>query len=435
MSDAFGVRVLEAISGSGSRRLLSLSRFVAVLIPCSIRCAAQGQDLSPNSYVQQGSGISPTVELITAAPEHARITASILAQYNSDVTLNDANAGNGSDFILTESLGVTNQWQLSDSSSISLDVTVGYENYLRHSSFSGLTLNVGGGQGITLGFATGRVKWTLYDRPSYTQDPAQNPELSGVGKYASFTNSAGINADLPMGAALDVTLGYEMLDYVTTETSSATSSFSQDHVSHSFRLSSPYQLNPATQAGMSASVTITQYQDQSTQNSTAFSFGPFLKAQLTAVTTAYLTGGSQTVSNAGGGPGNGSTTDSKGFYGEAIISNRPNPRFSHQLDLGRETQLGIISNTVTDDYVRYSATLGLGPTVSLNGNAFIEHGQEMGGLVGETFNQFGGGLSLGLPLARTINLTIGCQWTQKDSNVAGRSYSQYRLNAGVDWVF
>jgi len=286
-----------------------------------------------------------------------------------------------------------------------------------------------------LGFSTGRVKWTLYDRPSYTQDPAQNPELSGVGKYAAFTNLAGIESDWPLGEALKITLGYEMSDYTTTETSSRASSLSQDHVSHSFRLSSPYQLNPATQAGMSTSVTVTQYQNQSTQDSTAFSVGPFVKAQLTAVSTAYLTGGLQNVSNAGGGPGNGSTTSDNGFYGEAIISNRPNSRFSHQLDLGRETQLGTISNTVTDDYVRYSATLGLGPTVSLNGNAFVDHGQEMGGLVGETFNQYGGGLSLGLPLARTINLTVGCQWTQKDSNIAGRSYSQFRINAGLSWTF
>jgi hypothetical protein len=156
---------------------------------------------------------------------------------------------------------------------------------------------------------------------------------------------------------------------------------------------------------------------------------------MTAVTSAYLTGGLQTVSNAGGGPGTGSATDDNGFYGEAIISNRPNSRFSHQIDVGRETQLGTISNTVTDDYVRYSATLALGPIVSLSGNAFVDHGEEMGGLVGETYYQYGGGLTLGLPLARTLMLTVGCQWTQKDSNVAGRSYSQYRLNAGVDWTF
>jgi len=40
-----------------------------------------------------------------------------------------------------------------------------------------------------------------------------------------------------------------------------------------------------------------------------------------------------------------------------------------------------------------------------------------------------------LPLARTINLTVGCQWTQKDSNIAGRSYSQFRINAGLSWTF
>jgi hypothetical protein len=235
-----------------------------------------------------------------------------------------------------------------------------------------------------------------------------------------------------MTAAFGLTLGYQNVDYTTVTTSS--SSLSQSRTSQSFNLSTPYMLNPSATTGLSASVTITRERSGPSPNSTSYSAGPYLQAQVTEVTSVYLTGGLQKVSaDASNTPGGGS--DDSGFYAEANITNNPSSRYSQQLEAGRQTQLGIISNTITSDYVRYSGALGLGAHVTLDGNLFIDHGKETGGAVGETFLQYGGGLSLSMPLARALRLTCGSQLIEKASNTKGRSYSQYTLTSALDWTF
>jgi hypothetical protein len=398
---------------------------VAILLSSGLH-GARGQDLTPGTFVQQAAveAAAPTVALNAPTPP-AAMDVSARIEFNSNPTLKEG--GDNNDVIFEERFGFSRAWRLSDSSFLTLDAQVGYQTYINHTYLDGLTLNLGGDQGLNLSFTTGPVYWNAYDRPSYTEDPSQSPELSNVGKYEAFTNAAGVDAFLPVSTAVGILMGYQRLDYFTIETSA--SSLSQNRTSDMVSLATPVKINAATTVGLAGSVTVTQYHEGNGFSSVAYSAGPFVRAQLTSVTTAYVIGGLETIdSDDGGGTGG-------EFFAEARLTNQCNSRCSEEFDAGRIAQLGVLSDFLTLDYVRYSEELNLGTYLKLTGNLFLNHGREMGGVVGETFWQYGGGLGLEMPLANDIDLSLGCQWVDKNSNESGRSYRQSLATSAIDWTF
>ena len=170
-----------------------------------------------------------------------------------------------------------------------------------------------------------------------------------------------------------------------------------------------------------------------------------MRGQITNATNVFLTAGVQTITFDGqdsNSPGfGGQNSDSGGgggfsYYGSLRITNNLTEFYSHTLEIGRDTQLGIVSNSVTLDYIRYSALWHITHNVGLTGRLFAEKGTQSGGQFGnDKFLQYGGELTFNVPIRPTVAAQLGWRHTTKNSDQAQFDYSVEQIFLSLSWIF
>ena len=127
--------------------------------------------------------------------------------------------------------------------------------------------------------------------------------------------------------------------------------------------------------------------------------------------------------------------DADDFYANILIGHRLNAVFSHSLSAGHENQLGINSNYITLNYVRYTTTWNLIRRTLLSTEFFFEDADESGGFIDEHFHRLGGAITLGYQLTPHVTLGLRYQGTSKDSDVQLRDYTQNRVSLDGTYSF
>jgi hypothetical protein len=416
---------------------LSRSYGIAGLILLVLASAGLAQDLSPTSFLQRNTASTAGVSVGAAAPITLHTSLQVTEEYNSNVTLSGGFEGapapglgtgskSQSDEISEVQVTLGGQWAPTRESQINLAFGVGYQNYAHHPDLDGVTMDVPSNVSYT--FYTEDVKWNFHDSLSVSNNPSTEPELSGVSSYQEVANTAGLDAAWAVGSQLTLAAGFDYGYSYTSVTSSGEGggSVTPEYFSYSLNLGAIYDLSPAVEVGLGSAVADTSYTSNSGTDSVTYSLGPFVHANLTPVTEVFLTGGLQTINV---------SSNNDGWFATLGVTNRPNRIYSQTLNASRSLELGIISDTYTLDSVQYAGSLELRRDMSLTGNVFYEHGQEGGGLVQETFDNYGGGLGVQMQLSRSISATIDWQYQDKQSDIKGRSYNQTIASLGLSWLF
>jgi hypothetical protein len=423
-------------------------RLAAVILLASAE-GALAQDLSPTSFLQRT--VTPAG---VGKPLGFQASLGVSTEYNSNVNLSDdagsigtgglsnsettfssQSQGGKADFITEADLNLSGVWYLTRASQLTLGVDVGYQTYINHSDLDGVTMNIP--SAFQYSFVTGDFKWTLHDSILVSNDPAGNAELSGVDKFGELTNDAGLDVAFASGDKVTLTVGYERYDYFSTSSTALAPSGPQDvtasnasdqldHASNSINLGAIYNIAPSAQLGLGTSMTTTSYSGSTHGDSTAYSAGPFFNAALTPATKVFLSGGFQEISGDGGG-GN--------WYGTLQITNQLNPIYSQTLEASHTVGLGLISDTFALDSIRYDGNLQLRRDLSLSGDLFFEHGDEMGSGIDEKLDRYGANLTFHIQLTKSLQGTIGWEFLVKNSDIAGRSYQQQRVFSSLSWTF
>jgi hypothetical protein len=202
--------------------------------------------------------------------------------------------------------------------------------------------------------------------------------------------------------------------------------------------------------GLEAAAVWSDYDQNVLNDSESFSAGLFLETQVTTNVKVRVAGGYQVIDFDNVGVVN-DAHDLDDFYANALISHRVNSVLTHSLSAGHETQLGVNSNYVTLTYVRHTANWNILYHTLLSTELFYEDADDSGGFgpvllgapgqplfnpfVAEHLHRYGGAITLGYMLTPNVTLGLRYQYTQKDSDLPLRDYSQNRVSLDGTYSF
>jgi hypothetical protein len=366
-------------------------------------------------------------------PVRFRLSATVGVEYNDNI--NFAEKDTEDDVIIRPNVDVDAIWPLTQLNTLHLDLGLGYAFYLDHSENNTNAILIAPKSQIGLDVFVGDFRINVHDRMQLQQDPIQEPALSGVANFGRFENTAGVGVLWDLNKAL-VTFGYDHYTYVST-----TSAF--DYLNRNAEeLSAAIEalVSSTTGVGIEGNAVFTHYDQHVLNDSDTYSVGAFVESQLTNNLKVRAAGGYQQINfdrNADNffGVLVPDQKDLNDFYANILIGHRLNPIFSHSLSAGHESQLGVNSNFITLNYVRYTTTWNLIRRTLLSTEFFFEDADESGGFIDEHFQRFGGAITLGYQLTPHVTLGLRYQGTSKDSDVALRDYTQNRVSLDGTYSF
>ena len=356
-----------------------------------------------------------------------------------------------SDEVVRLGINVLTRIPLTRLNSLRFDLGVGFVRYLEHPNATSGDVFITPGSQLAFDLYVGdNLHFNIHDAFDIRQDPVDDAELSNVTNFGRFTNTAGITGTYDPHNGFIFTGEYDHNNYVALNDDF-------DYLNRSaeqFAASVSYQLRPRTYVGVDGSFAETNYDRNGLNDSDAYTVGAFLDSTITPYLRLVVHGGYQSASFDTGGTvdqGNyGNFTPQLGlpttgtfgdkyslstFYYNATVNNRINAYLTHSLSFGRETDLGLISNYVKVDYIRYNVAWRVYSSITLAGDLFYDHDVESGGPFNERINRYGGDVSIGFQFNRHLAGALHYAYIQKDSDANLRDYYQNRVGLDVDYHF
>jgi len=364
--------------------------------------------------------------LVTGAIRY-RISATLGFEYNDNVNLSENRPE--SDFIIHPQVTINALWPVTQLNTLRLDIGLGYAFYLDHSGQDTKGVLLAPGSQLALDVFVGDFRINFHDRFSLQQDPISELQVSNVIDYGRFENSAGVSVLWDLNKAV-ATLGYDHYLYISTN-----SDF--DYLNRNAEAlvgSLAFTLTNTTGLGLESSFVHTYYDQNVLNNSNAVTAGAFLETQLTNYMKIRVAGGYQAIDF----DNTGSVFDSKDvhdYYANILISHRLNAYITQTLSAGHESQLGVNSNFITLNYVRHTVTWNIIRNTLLSTEVFFEDANDSGGFIDEHLHRYGGAITIGYQLTPHVTLGLRYQFTEKDSNVPFRDYTQNRISFDGTYSF
>jgi hypothetical protein len=360
----------------------------------------------------------------------ARLRGSVQAEYTDNLTL--SSSGSNGDVFIAPHLGTGIFWPLSRKNILQFDLDIGYRFYFKYSKLS--TFYVSPSSHIEYRMMLGDVRINLHDDFSIQVDPVSRPEISGGGRtdpvvFRRFINTAGISASWQASEYWTFVGGYDF----TIDRSLSDDYASIDRNGHTFSAAVYRTFPPQWTLGLHASYSITDYLQQIQHDGWGYSMGPLVAFQ--ASENLLIDGGVDwSVSRF---DNSGSILDRSNFQGMTYhVGARHvfNAHMHHNLRLRKSVDLGLGSNYTDTMALQYgvTATLRRGVTV----NSILAYDQStVSGAGGESSDRYMFYLGTGFALSRSWQLGLGYSFAWKDSDQAGRDYTQNRITLDASYRF
>ena len=437
-------------------------KLLSFLVPAAFACGAgsvQAQELmrgslvsdSPTTYAAAGGGDNDYNLRVGPIRFLAGVTGGF--EYIDNINYSDHNRE--SDVVARFSLDVRALWRLTALNTLQLDLGVGFVRYIEHPNATTGDVFITPGSQVAANIYVGdNIRINVHDAFDIRQDPVDNAQLNNVTNFARFTNTAGVTV-VGTFSPLIATVGYDHFNYVSLNSEFDYLNRSSDSVLGSL----VFQVQPSIYLGVEGNYSFYNYESNSVP-------GEFLNSQ------GVLTSGAGYSSGLNNGQGGsvgayfdwtlshsfrliarggyqGASFDSGGFfssvygdqsslstyYWNVTLNNRVNAYLTQTLTSGRETDLGLTSNYITENYVRYNVAWRATNAITLAGDLFYENDQESGGLFDEHLQRGGGDISLGFQFNLHLSAALHYGYIRKDSDTADRSYYQNRAGVDVGYQF
>lgn len=366
-------------------------------------------------------------------PIRFRLSATVGVEYNDNINFAEVNKED--DVIIRPNVNVNAIWPITQLNTLRLDLGLGYAFYLDHSNADTNGVLISPNSQIAFDVFVGDFRINVHDRMSLQQDPVQEGALSNVVDYGRFENTGGVSVLWDLNKIL-LTLGYDHYNYVST-----VSDF--DYLNRNAEILSgtaDFMVTPTIGIGPEGNAVFTRYDQSVLSNSTDYSVGGFVEAEITNNLKVRVAGGYQRIDfdhnfvNFSGMlfPDHKDLSD---YYVNCLIGHRINAVISQSVSAGHENQLGVNSNYIMLNYVRHTITWNLFRSTLLSTEFFFEDASESGGLIDEHFQRLGGAVTVGYQLTPHVTLGLRYQGTTKDSDVALRDYNQNRVSLDGTYSF
>jgi hypothetical protein len=397
----------------------------------SLRNSMTGDAAAAASRLQQ----SPQLYTFKAGDFSLLAVPSFEVDWNDNVNLSKTDAQ--SDFILEPFLQLTGRYPLTQRNVLSLSIGVGYYDYLRFSTNSGLRMS--SDSQISFDMYIKDFLINFHDRFSLTEDPSTEPAVAQTANFGSFINTVGLTTIWDLEDVV-LTAGYDHQNYL-----SVAGQF--DYLNHSSELPvvrAGLRLRPDLTAGVEATAGYTTYDQSVLNDNVSYSAGLYadwkpsssLHVQPRAGLTIYQfqnTSQSAQVYYFGSPPSSLAdqsirTSDVSSWYADLTVAHQITKAISYGFSAGHEIRLGIESDLVDDYYFRPNVNWTIFKDVSLNPSFFYEHGhQGFGNVTGnlvETYSWYGGGFTANYPLMKRLLLSLTYRFTVRSSDILTDSYTQ-----------
>jgi hypothetical protein len=364
---------------------------------------------------------------LLAGPIRFRFSATFGVEYNDNINLAEVNEEE--DFIIRPQVNVNAIWPVTQLNTLRLDLGIGYAFYLDHPENDTNGLLIAPGSAIAFDIFVGDFRINFHDRMSLGQDPVSEIALSNVADYGRFENTIGVSVLWDLNKVV-ATFGYDHYTYVSTN-----SLFDYlDRNAEELSASLYFTATNTTGIGVESNLVFAYYDENFLDDSTTFSVGAFLETQVSNYMKVRVAAGYQGLWFDHGG-GVMDNSDLNDFYANILISHRINAVLTHSLSAAHETQLGLNSNYITLNYVRYTASWNIIRNTLLSTEFFYESGDESGGIFSENAERFGGAVTIGYQFTQHITLGARYQYTTKDSDRFLRDYDQNRISFDGTYSF
>jgi hypothetical protein len=358
-------------------------------------------------------------------PVTLRADAGSTVSYNDNINL--ANTGRQDDWIITPTINIHGLWQATELNVLTFDLGVGYEQYLLHPSNSSPLISPDSQAQFKM--FVGDFKITFVDTFSFQNNPTQVGQLSNVTQFQRLSNDASVTVDWDVGD-LTVSLGYHHANFGVLEQTYSYLDYQSDSVTPQIALS----FSKTIQAGISASLVSTRYDQDVENNSTQLTAGPFVSAQISENLSVIARGGWE-FSNYAQGGSNGDSSNIDSFYGSAGITHRINDALTEAVSFGREYLPGITSNFTDRIYANYTPTWHATSLFDIAPQFWWESLKDSDAIVSETSTRFGAALNIGFALTEHSTATFNYAYVMKSSNLSSLNYSQDVLTLGLKYQF
>jgi hypothetical protein len=417
------------------------SKCIALVFFLPLLCAgsiARSQDVVRPSLAGEAAAEARRQDIehipynLLMGPIRFRVSATLGVEYNDNINLAEVNTQE--DVIIRPQVNVNAIWPVTQLNTLRLDLGLGYAFYIDHSNADTSGVLISPGSQLAFDIFIGDFRINFHERPSLQQDPIAELALSNVVDYGRFENTVGVSVLWDLNKAV-VTLGYDHYTYIST-----TSTFNYlDRNAEELSGNVDFAVSSTTNVGLESYAVFNYYDQNVLNDSTDYAIGAFAETQLTNYLKVRVAGGYQWISfNNGGVVSTGPFHDSgklSDYYANILISHRINPAIVQSLSAGHESQLGVNSNYITLNYIRHTVSWNIIRNTLLSTEFFYEDADESGGFIREHLHRFGGAIAVGYQLTPHITLGLRYQYTQKDSNVPLRDYTQNRVSLDGTYSF
>ena len=467
----FGVRGQTARLSSGWRLEQRLpasaafsSKLLSFLLAAALVCAPalRAQELMRESLAGadvadtgRNSSIEEQNYNLRLGPIRFLMSATAGFEYIDNIGYSEINRE--SDVVARLALDIRSIWQLTRLNTLNFDLGVGFVRYIDHPDATSNNLFITPGSQVAFDIYVADIfRINIHDSFELLQDPVDQPSLSNVTNFGRFTNTAGVTGVADLNT-LVLTAGYDHFNYIA---------LNDDYnylnrTAEQFLASAVYQIMPRTFLGIEGTYAITDY-DKGVQNdSTGGTIGLYFDITPTPYLRLIARGGYQGADFDGNGSSynigvipngeliggvpptskqlpNGGYADQStlnSFYWNFTVNHRINAYLSENLSAGRENDLGLTSNYLEVNYVRYNAAWRALSNVTVGGDAFYENDQESGGPYDQSLQRFGGDVTLGYQFNLQLSATAHYAYIKKDSDVYLLNYYQNRVGVDVTYQF
>lgn len=332
------------------------------------------------------------------------------------------------DLIVRPTMGFIANYPLTQRNLLQLNVSVGYNEYVRHSDLSQWYIQ--SGSELSFDVSVKDFLINFHDRFSYIQDSAQEAAVANTGSYGTLQNSAGVNTTWDLEDVV-LSLGYDHQNVMST----AQEFNSQNHASEMVVSRAGLKLNPRLTTGLEGTAAFTSYEEKILNNNQNYSAGLYADWQPGPALHVQPRGGYTithfdltSLSGFQPFPQPVRTSDLSSWYADLTVSHQVTEAITYSFSAGHEIRLGIQSDAIEDSYFRPAITWSVVRNVSLTTSFFYEHGNQgegnISGNFSETYDWYGGVLSVGYPVMKKLKMSMNYRLTLRSSDVPSREYAQ-----------
>jgi hypothetical protein len=384
---------------------------------------------------------------LLVGPVRFRFSATFGVEYNDNINLSDEGTAvivtptgpvllrsqKEDDVILRPAVNFNAIWPVTQLNTLRLDLGLSYAIYVDHSNANTNGVLISPGSQLAFDIFVGDFRINFHERPSLQQDPIAEGALSNVVDYGRFENTAGVSVLWDLNKAV-LTLGYDHYNYVST-----VSDF--DYLDRNAEeLSGTLGVNVAsnTIVGVESYAVFNYYDQHVLNDSTNWAIGGFVETQLTNYLKLRAAAGYQWIdfdNNAVVSTQFSDSTKLSDYYANVLITHRINAAIRQSVSAGHESQLGVNSDYITLNYVRHTVSWNIIRNTLLSTEFFYEDADDSGGFIDEHFQRYGGAITVGYQLTPHVTLGLRYQYTQKESDVPLRDYTQNRVSIDGTYSF